>query len=278
MSREVQPHVREPAENRRETPASAVHASSFAPENLRAWLRNLAVATGAGVFLSLIGALGSDAVPLLTRLAYWVPLMLIGSVLGHLTTMAVSRIPRVGALNEWAFGALIAVALSIPLSLIVWGYSGVIFGGSLNLDGLANVSGPVLLICAAMTALMMLVNRPGQVTHAPVEGEPAAPPRFLERLPQKLRGADLYAVSSEDHYLRLHTSRGTDLILMRLGDALGELEGIEGAQTHRSWWVARSAVEKSRREGDRVVLELKGGAEAPVSRPNVRPLREAGWF
>lgn len=38
------------------------------------------------------------------------------------------------------------------------------------------------------------------------------------------------------------------------------------------------AVESTRREGERLVLVLKGGAEAPVSRPNMRPLREAGWF
>jgi len=88
----------------------------------------------------------------------------------------------------------------------------------------------------------------------------------------------IYAVSSEDHYLRLHTSKGADLILMRLSDAVVELEGLEGAQTHRSWWVARDAVEGSRRDGDKVFLTLKGGIEAPVSRPNVRPLREAGWF
>ncbi|MFN4104010.1 MAG: hypothetical protein ACK4GB_06940, partial [Tepidimonas sp.] len=36
----------------------------------------------------------------------------------------------------------------------------------------------------------------------------ASPPRFLERLPAKLRGAELYAVEAQDHYLRLHTSRG----------------------------------------------------------------------
>jgi DNA-binding LytR/AlgR family response regulator len=42
--------------------------------------------------------------------------------------------------------------------------------------------------------------------------------------------------------------------------------------------VARDAVESARREGDRATLTLKGGAEAPVSRPNVKALREAGWF
>jgi DNA-binding LytR/AlgR family response regulator len=42
--------------------------------------------------------------------------------------------------------------------------------------------------------------------------------------------------------------------------------------------VAKDAVESVRRDGDRVTLVLKGGAEAPVSRPNVKALREAGWF
>jgi DNA-binding LytR/AlgR family response regulator len=68
------------------------------------------------------------------------------------------------------------------------------------------------------------------------------PPKFLERLPLKLRGAEVWAVEAEDHYLRLHTSKGQDLILMRLADAVAELEGIEGAQVHRSWWVARDAI------------------------------------
>ena len=51
--------------------------------------------------------------------------------------------------------------------------------------------------------------------------------------------AELYAIESEDHYLRVHTSAGQELILMRLADAVRELAGVEGLQTHRSWWVAR---------------------------------------
>ncbi|MDZ4691184.1 LytTR family DNA-binding domain-containing protein [Terricaulis sp.] len=141
----------------------------------------------------------------------------------------------------------------------------------------------VLGISVAISAIAWLVDRafagqPGAVTHAPAAGAATPPVRFLERLPAKLKGAIIYAISAEDHYLRLHTSKGADLILMRLSDAITELEGLEGAQTHRSWWVARDAVESSRREGDRVTLILKGGVEAPVSRPNVKPLRDAGWF
>jgi DNA-binding LytR/AlgR family response regulator len=93
-----------------------------------------------------------------------------------------------------------------------------------------------------------------------------------------LRGAEVYAVASEDHYLRVYTSVGSALILMRLSDAIAELDGIEGAQVHRSWWVARNAVEGVRREDRRTLLILKGGAVAPVSRPNVMALRAAGWI
>jgi len=127
-----------------------------------------------------------------------------------------------------------------------------------------------------MTALMTLATRRPIETHA---GPPEAPPpRFLERLPVKLRGGEIYAVEAEDHYLRLHTSKGQDLILLRLSDAVAELEGIEGAQTHRSWWVAKAAVRDAKRGDGRATLTLKSGVEAPVSRAYAKALREAGWY
>ena len=65
---------------------------------------------------------------------------------------------------------------------------------------------------------------------------------------------------------------------MRLADALVELEGLEGAQVHRSWWVARDAIEGAMRGNGRATLKLRNGAVAPVSRTYARALRAAGWF
>jgi DNA-binding LytR/AlgR family response regulator len=127
-----------------------------------------------------------------------------------------------------------------------------------------------------MTALAFLVRRPATRTHAAAPSAP--PPKFLARLPPKLQGAEIFAVEAEDHYLRLHTSLGQDLILMRLADAIAELEGLEGAQTHRSWWVAKAAVAQVERGDGRATLTLKDGAEVPVSRGFAKQLRSAGWF
>ncbi len=74
------------------------------------------------------------------------------------------------------------------------------------------------------------------------------------------------------------TSGGDALIRMRMADALRELIAQKGAQTHRSWWVARSAVRGVRRGNGRVSLLLPDGREALVSRAYSRDLRAAGWL
>lgn len=275
------PELRQKPDTDRETPRRAVHASPVAEltqgRGWPGWVRGLTISAVAGVVLALLGALGTENLPLMTRLLYWVPLIMAGSVVASFVARLVLLVPRAGA-NLYVFSALLALVISIPITVLVAGYTTLFLGTNFSLQSLPYLYGPVLVISAAMTGIMMLASQPGAVTHAPPEGAAPVQIRFMERLPPKLKGALIYAVSAEDHYLRLHTSKGADLILMRLSDAIVELEGLEGAQTHRSWWVARDAVESSRREGDRVTLVLKGGAEAPVSRPNVKPLRDAGWF
>jgi len=100
---------------------------------------------------------------------------------------------------------------------------------------------------------------------------------FLDRLPPKLKGARVLAVQAEDHYLRVHTSAGDDLILLRLADAERELESLDGLRVHRSWWVARDAVADVTRADGRMTLKLVNGVEAPVSRTYARAVRDAGW-
>ena len=98
---------------------------------------------------------------------------------------------------------------------------------------------------------------------------------FLKRLPVEFHSATLYAVSSEDHYLRVHTDRGDTLILMRLADAMRELEIVDGLQTHRSWWVAREGITQKTGKSGKQSLTLKSGVIVPIARSRAKIAREA---
>lgn len=239
--------------------------------------RGVSVAVGAGVVLALTGAFGTDIAPLWLRFAYWVPLILVGAIWAHLCSRLIERAIDPDE-RPWLTVAALSVATAGPVVLVVWLVTGLVFEGEVYAAGrIVHFIGPVLVVTVAISAINVFLARPRPVqTHAGATG--AAPARFLDRLPPRLRGARLLAVQAEDHYLRLHTDRGSDLILMRLSDAVAELAGLEGARTHRSWWVARDAVTDVSRGDGRARLTLTGGLEAPVSRRYARALRAAGWY
>jgi hypothetical protein len=87
-----------------------------------------------------------------------------------------------------------------------------------------------------------LLNELGrELSRPPPASEPSY---FLDRLPRHL-GRDIIYLESQEHYLRVVTSRGEHLLLQGLTHAVAELErsGIEGIQIHRSVWVAWKHVE-----------------------------------
>jgi hypothetical protein len=260
----------------RQSPSAAVRAARTTAQFLTENVRVFVIATVAGVFLALSGAFETGEVSLILRLAYWIVMLAFGSVIGAaVAEVFTSRgwLER----NIWLQAAGMVVTMTVPLTLLVGLCNRLAFHQQTPLAAYpAHLFPPVLMISAGLTAINLLASRTPRETHAAPAG--AAPPRFLERLPLKLRGAEIWAVEAQDHYLRLHTSKGQDLILMRLSDAVAELEGLEGAQTHRSWWVAKDALTGARRGDGRATLTLKGGAQVPVSRAYAKALREAGWF
>lgn len=261
----------------RERPGLAVHASRVARRFFALRAKGLAAAAVAGVFMAAVGAFGSGEAPALVRFPYWVALMLSGGLIGGIIAEVFLDQGWLDG-RFWLLGAAMTAAMTLPLTVVAWVLTTLTFDDPWRVERLAVFLPAVAIVSAVMTALNFLIAREPVATHAPAASAVPSPVRFLERLPPKLRGAELYAVEAEDHYLRLHTSRGSDLILLRLSDAIAELEGIEGAQTHRSWWVARSAVAQAERGHGRATLTLKDGAAAPVSRTYAKALRDAGWF
>ena len=252
------------------------------------------VAFFAAIFMAVTAAVGTDVVPFGTRLAYWMIVMLTGATIGAGVTSGVQSWGRLRNV-PWVEAALNALLISLPLTLAVVG-TGMIL---LNMQrpspvGLMINFGLVFLVSMVITAITYAIAlaQKGKPLSVPtttanvanIAAEPSADTqpgleqRFRDRLPHHLRAANLLALQSEDHYLRVHTDLGDTLILMRLTDAIAELAEVPGAQTHRSWWVSRDSVIKSARGDGKAILTLRGEIEAPVSRNYLKPLSDAGWF
>jgi DNA-binding LytR/AlgR family response regulator len=249
--------------------------TAICPPDPRAGVRASAprvyLIAGAVALVVAVSGLAHD----LERAAEFAVYSLIGATAGLATARWLA--PRAWYQDRlWAIAILIAAVVTVPITMAIIACAMLIHHEAVTPAFAAGVLPQVFVSSLVMTGLALFLRVRSTQTHAAPVGAP--PAKFLARLPAKLAGAELFAVEAEDHYLRLHTSRGQDLILMRLSDAIAELEGLEGAQTHRSWWVAKSAVADVTKLDGRAVLTLKDGAEVPVSRGFAKDLRSAGWL
>lgn len=236
-------------------------------------LRVLAAATAVGAFISLFGPFGEGLGVYLGHAAANLAFSWTGALLGF---ASVRFVERRGLTNDWALGMSAGLMMAPVQGAIVWGGVSLMTGRWLPASAAPALFWDTLLICIASCFAAVVIGRLQRAAGAPRADGPTV--KFLERLPPRLRGADVWAVEAQDHYLRLHTSKGQDLILLRLADAIAELQGIEGAQVHRSWWVARQGIAAARRSDGRATLTLKDGAAVPVSRTYAGRLREKRWI
>ncbi len=239
-----------------------------------ALVRPVALIVAVGTFLAILGPFESHSIGWPHVWFYWVGLIGLGGVFGFGGGALVPRMfPR---LPELAVYAVIPVFVSVPVTLAILVVGGGM-GAAVDLARVAGTFPPVLVISAFVSAVAYAVSK---ITERRTEADgPPRPGRALtDKLPHRLRAAPILSLTSEDHYLRVRAQGGEALILMRLSDAVAALEGLDGARTHRSWWVARSAVVDAQKGDGRGVLILEDGTEAPVSRTYYPALREAGWF
>ena len=228
------------------------------------------------LFLSFIGAFGSEKAPLLLRSLVFLVIGL-GCMICVAACITATQFAPWLRRHDLVRRAVICLAATVLTAMWIWLSLGFGFFGHPRPSMLPMTLFYSFVMSVFMSVLSWAVFRPRQVLVIQPATK-AQQPKFAERLPVRLRGGEIYAVEAEDHYLRLHTSRGSDLILMRLADAISELEGLEGMQLHRSWWVARTALDDVRRSEGRSVLILKDGTEVPVSRTYARALRDSGWL
>jgi hypothetical protein len=231
-----------------------------------------------GLFLGFVGAYGTDRLPAATRFLYWVGCIVGGGLFGVAIDEAVAARTR-------RLGLRLAVAsllMTPPVALWVILMGRLMAREPISLGEYGALLPRVLAISAPVVAVRALVwRRPEPVIETRTVVEPPLPEAeaaFRRRLSARRRGARLIAVEAEDHYVRVHTDAGAELVTLRFIDALAELARAHGYRTHRSWWVAHAAIEGARWRRGTGELRLEGGLVAPVSRSYAAALREAGWL
>ncbi|MET0337134.1 MAG: LytTR family DNA-binding domain-containing protein, partial [Caulobacter sp.] len=237
----------------------------------RAWAIDLAVCAASGAVMGLIGPFGSyfnDVIPV--RVAYWTGSFLLSGISFGLLLrwlapgMIRARIPY------WIWIPAVVVVATAPLCAIVRAAAIALWPTIAEISWAEWYAQSLLIGLVYVSAYALLRLRVADPAHTRQPGTPAEP-AFLRRLPPRL-GRELLCLQMEDHYVRMHTTQGSDLVLLSLNQAMGELSGLEGMQVHRSWWVAKKAVVRVIEDGRNLRLELTNGVQAPVSRASVAKL------
>ena len=244
----------------------------------RPWLRrfaaDVALWVAIGLVMAILGPFGSSERTLAERLVYWQICMVGGGFIGVAIDEPVRRKMR----HFWARVLFVSTAMT-PFVTVLVGFTNHFLGGMrLTPSNVMQPTFQVWVVCVAvMTFRQLAWAEPVKVVAAP---EPAEDPTtiFRQRLSAKRRAAALLAVEAEDHYLRVHTDAGCELITARFGDALAELAAAPGFRTHRSWWVAADAIDDVTWLRGRGEAKLKCGLRVPISRSNAGSLKAAGWF
>lgn len=238
--------------------------------------------------LSFLSPFGTYRFEPIERIGYWTLQMASWVLLSILTATLVARMPGLRRASGTAKRIATTALAALPM-LVVTGFSNNILHGWQPYPGeVIELYFSIMLIggvyvFAARRLLATLLNaqaaphpaapgsrsEDGRVNDRPAS-DPAGPsdPALLGRLPAHLH-RDILCLQVEDHYVRVHSALGSAMILMRFSDALRGLDHVEGAQVHRSWWVAASAVMLFRRAGRTAQLTLANGLIVPVSQPYV---------
>ena len=245
-------------------------------------LRRLLLQTAIGALVGWVGPFGTyEMMPTLQRFLYW---MIVTPAIGFCARISIRLVMGHGRSSAWPLPLRVAAGASLagfPGSFINLLLHGMIVG-AMHFDALGLIK--VYVVTSAVIGLvayplvLLGVARRAAAPSAPAEEEQGqAESPFLRRIPAKL-GTELLWLSAEDHYIRVTTPLGSDLILCRLSDAIAELGDEAGQRVHRSHWVARRAVDAVERKDGKTVLRLSNGETVPVSQSHVPALRAAGWL
>lgn len=232
-------------------------------------LSGIGISLIAGVILSILGPYRTSEFPHYIRLIYWTALSFIGALGAGAFLPLSQKIGRSPNTIQTAIGQSVTASIVVTICLAAMSFYQT---GSISLPHILVLFGFVWVIAIVISAIAHMAERSSRP-----DSVSSNRPDLFNRLKPQYRNADIYALSAEDHYVRVFTSKGEDLILMRLSDAIQEVGTIQGLPVHRSWWVAEAGVKSVKTSEGKITLELISGQIVPVSRSQRKTVKSAGW-
>ena len=129
---------------------------------------------------------------------------------------------------------------------------------------------PITLTFALITNFLVNAEMNGEETQITSDEDNS----LMARIPSEKRGPIKY-MSAEDHYVKVVTTRGSEMVLIRMADAENAVAQLSGTRIHRSHWVNKKYVVSHNRQNGQPYVVMDDGLELPVSRSYTKAARAA---
>lgn len=223
-----------------------------------------------GLVISFTGSFDTYYIyPLENRIAFVIPFLLISglccAVLAsiHRALTGISCLKRFDVVVKIAF--LWVLIATIPARFIINYLGDVPLTATQIIRSVVHGSSIALLITIIMYVIAQRKRAAKRKQDAiDAETPPIESPKGTDAVPDSHVRLPYY-IESEDHYLKMVYLGKVEYIRANLGEVAAGF-ACRGLRCHKSYWVARTAIERRRREGRQLLLVLKDGTEIPVGR------------
>lgn len=242
------------------------------------FVNTLLVFLGLSLAAGALGPFGTFSLPPFSRYLYWLVCITLVGVQIIVVMGLLFRYEKTKGWHRYYVAVLSALLAAIPATMTVYGVNLWVSMGKTDINWVPlffNVMALSLVINLPLSHRIqeLFVPLPQFETEQSnltihdksLPSDEIIRPDFRQLLGVNLPGT-LLSVSSEDHYIRVCTTESSTLVLSRLSDAILKLSAFEGIQIHRSWWVAKEAVVRLKKQNGKWQLLLKNDNLVPVSR------------
>ncbi len=228
------------------------------------------------IVLTIIGPFDTfTSLPFSRRLVYWMVMATANYFVGFVVSVFVSRLLFKRGAPEWLSRLIGGLVSGLPITATVWAINSYIY--QFDMTGEFDIVRMFTYCMVIATIISMAFYLASLNARAEGGGQPDPTKQdivFLRRLSPAI-GTTILSLEAQDHYVNVTTARGSEMILMRLADAIEELSGVDGLRIHRSHWVAREAIAGTVRENGKLMITLSNGKSLPVSRTYSGAVRDA---